>query len=113
MVLEALRCQDEAAYGRVYDSWHEISEHTKALSENDAQRKALFTKNEPTAAALHQYFAGRHDGPRRRRSADRRLLPRILRSDSAGAGDIVYFQREVLKDVHVNFRNSARSRERI
>jgi pimeloyl-ACP methyl ester carboxylesterase len=102
LVLGALRCQTDDDYGRLYDEWDDISERAAALATDEGGRAALFTKDAPTANALHRHFqmitmVRDEEG----RPIEDYFLE-FYAPGTAGDGDIVYFQREVLRDVHVN-----------
>lgn len=102
LVLDALRCDSDQRYREIAAEWEALSEETAALADDEAKRLELFGKNGPPPETLHQFFQVvtlvRDDYGQPIKD----YFLEFYAPDTRGDGDIVYFQREVLKDVHVN-----------
>jgi len=102
LVLDALRCDTDQRYRDIAEAWDAISEQTADLARDAEKRSALFGSDAPEAEALHQFFqvityVRDDDG----RPIEDYFLE-FYAPGTPGDADIVNFQRDVLKDVHVN-----------
>lgn len=102
LVLDALRCDTDKRYGDIAQEWDTISDETGKLVADAAKRSALLGKDAPKPEALHQFFqvvtyVRDDDGQPIEDYFLEFYAPR-----TQGSADIVNFQRDVLKDVHVN-----------
>ncbi len=103
LILEALGCDSSARYGEIAGTWWARTEALKdlALEENDAQREALLPAHTPPREAFHQYMqvivAVVDDQGQPVDDYFMEFFPDDKEGDAA-----VYFQREVLENIHVN-----------
>ena len=108
LILRALNCETFADYQQIAAEWHQISEDTAALADNDTARAKLFLGGDKSQEFFHQYiqvnvqvvddhgadvtdFVIEFSGPDWKRND----------------GPTVYFHREVLEHVHTNSYNAA------
>ena len=93
LILEALGCEDWAEYGDIQKQWFRISEDTATLSDNDfchqyCQMNVFVVDDQ--GAPVKDYFL-------------EFIAPDYQTSDAA----TVYFNRNVIEDVHTNAQNAA------
>jgi pimeloyl-ACP methyl ester carboxylesterase len=103
MILAALSCGTPARYAEIQAEWAQLSEETAGLARNEQVRAAAFDHGDaPGAEELHQYFQivtrvrDDHGQP----VSDYFL--EFFAPRASGDRDAIYFQKEVLEDVHVN-----------
>jgi hypothetical protein len=107
LLLDALRCESDAAYQALAAAWDQRNEAVAQLSLDTAALARAF-KAPPDPEALHQYmqvvvFVRDDEG---QPVSDYFL--EFFSPDKAGNADAVYFHRKVLDHVHVNGRSASR-----
>lgn len=106
LILDALGCEDRAAYAALGREWQEISERTAGLVDED-RRRAVFAGSEP-AEYFHQYLqidvrvVDDHGG-----EVGDYFLEFSGPEDERGSNSTRYFHEQVLEDVHTNRRDPA------
>lgn len=107
LILQALGCETQRQYDRIFDEWHKLSEDTVALVADAGRRNGIFSKDAPKEEAFHQYLQvvtlvrDDHGQP-----VDDYFLE-FYSPDTPGSDDIVRFQRDVLEHVHVNGQDAS------
>lgn len=109
LIVEALTCDDAAAYASIATRWDDITEATHALIESSSARAVLL--GEKDSDSLHQYFqvviavVDNHGRPVPDYFIEF-FCPEI--GNRRDVAEMVIFHREVLDDVHVNKLDSSR-----
>ncbi|TVR10669.1 MAG: hypothetical protein EA385_02985 [Salinarimonadaceae bacterium] len=102
LLLEALGCDSAEAYRRIEAKWRALSEATAGLARDPEANRAFFGGRPPAGESFRQHMQiVAHVRDDHGASVDDYFIE-FFSPDQGGVQDIVLFQREVLRHVHVN-----------
>jgi pimeloyl-ACP methyl ester carboxylesterase len=102
LILQALRCDSNAAYDAIGATWAQISEDAGALAGNSALVKRTFRDDVPDTESFHQYlqFVVRARDDHGQAVDD--FFLEFFAPGTKGDRDVIFFHKEVLEHVHTN-----------
>jgi pimeloyl-ACP methyl ester carboxylesterase len=107
LILEALKCRDDADYDGIANYFEKITEDTASLSSDSSRRTGWFGGTDPGEAPFHQYMqvvvSARDD--QHRPVGD--FFLEFYAPETQGDSDSVFFHTKVLMDVHTDGNNPA------